>query len=165
MSLTIKLTIFLFFIFLFNSFSTVVATEQKLLTEQELKLIGFTKYESINPDSLLYSFKRLGEQIQIFFIFNNIEKLRYPLRLLDTRFNELVYTVNLQKTGFLTEIISRYNTQVGRIKRDFKNIDSVDKDKLAQKIKILEVLRDRYPANSSYWLNIQQAIDTTRSLL
>ena len=155
MLLTIKLIIFLFFIFLFNSFSNVAAAEQKLLTE----------YESINPDSLFYSFKRLGEQIQIFFTFNNNEKLRYPLRLLDTRFNELVYTVNLQKTGFLTEVISRYNTQVGKIKRDFKNIDSADQDKLAQKIKILEVLRDRYPANSSYWLSIQQAIDTTRSLL
>lgn len=165
MSFTIKFITFLLIIFLLNSFSNVKAAEQKLLTEQELNSIGFSKYESINPDSLLYSFKRLGEQIQIFFIFNNNEKMRYPLKLLSTRFNELVYTVNLQKTGFLTEIVSRYNTQIGKIKRDFKNIDSADKDKLIQKIKILEVLRDRYPANSSYWLSIQQAIDTTRSLL
>lgn len=165
MSFTIKFITFLLIIFLLNSFSNVKAAEQKLLTEQELNSIGFSRYESINPDSLFYSFKRLGEQIQIFFIFNNNEKMRYPLKLLSTRFNELVYTVNLQKTGFLTEIVSRYNTQIGKIKRDFKNIDSADKDKLIQKIKILEVLRDRYPANSSYWLSIQQAIDTTQSLL
>lgn len=165
MLLRLKLIIPLFFILLFNLYSNAAAAEKTLLSKHELNTVGFEKYESINPDSLLYSAKRLGEQAQTFLTFNNDEKTRRPFKLLSTRFNELVYIVNFQKTGFYTEVVSRYNTQIGKIKLASKNIYPADRDNLIKKIKILEILRDRYPANSSYWLNMQQAIDTTKSLL
>lgn len=153
------------FVIITNLSSLVLAVEQKLLKEEELTSLGFTKYESVNPDSLTYPLKRFGEQAKLFFSFDERNKTAYFLSLLDTRFNELVYTINFKKTGFLNETVSRYNTFVGKIKLNSKNIKHEFKLKFSQNIKVLEMLRDQYPANSAYWLNIQQSIDTTRSLL
>lgn len=153
------------FIIVTNLFSSVTAVEQKLLKEEELFSLGFTKYESVNPDSLTYPLKRFGEQAKLFFTFDEGSKTAYFLSLLDTRFNELVYTINFKKTGFLNETVSRYNTFVGKVKLNSKNIKADNKLNFSRNIKVLEMLRDQYPANSAYWLNIQQSIDTTRSLL
>lgn len=166
MHATIKLLVFLLMLILFtNLFSLVAAAEQKLLKEEQLISLGFSKYDSVNPDSLIYPFKRLEEQTKLFFTFDKKNKTKYFLSLLDIRFKELVYTINFKKTGFLNEAVSRYNTFIGKIKLNPENITAEHKIKFSQNIKVLEILRDQYPANSAYWLNIQQTIDTTRSLL
>lgn len=160
------LLILLFILTLIYTFPSLsLATKQTLMTKEELNLNGFNKYESLNPNLLVYPFKTLSEQIRLFLLFDKTAKLKYSLSLLDLRFNELVYIINFKKTGFLNEAIGRYNTQVGKIKSDSNLIDSSHKIKYHKDMKLLEILRDKYPANSAYWLNIQQAIDTIRSII
>lgn len=149
----VRIVISSFFIFFFATSSCILASEQALMP----------KYESINPDSLAYPLKRLGEKIKLFVIQDKSSKAKYSVKLLDIRLNEVVYTINEQKTGFYGETINRYNTSVGQIKSHYNQV--INKEKITSYIKILEILRDRYPANSAHWLNIQQAIDTSHSIL
>lgn len=158
---SVKLLLLL--IFLSTAFSVAYAKEEKLITDQELNSMGFTKYESINPDSLFYPLKRVGEKVRSFFILNKEGKEGYSFKLLDTRFNELVYIINIQKTGFLDEVVNRYNSTIGDIKSNFN--PTKNKDQLIKYAKMLGILRDQYSSNSAYWLYIQQAVDTTNSVL
>lgn len=159
--------ILIIFLFL-NLSSSVSASQTILLSDQELKTLGFSEYESINPNLLVYPLKKFGEKIILMFIFREDDKKQYFVQLLDTRFREVIYIINLQKTGFLAETVSYYNAFLKNINTKYSN-DLGDNLKFRNQIRryvnILEVLRDKYPANSSYWLNIQQAIDSTRLLL
>lgn len=130
--------------------SQVLAKEY--LNLPELQSMDFTKYESVNGNSLLYPFKRLREKISS--VPNS--------KLFETRFNELVYIANLRKTGFLEESVSRYISISGKM---MQNKGSHPTDKAKQNIEILEKLRDGYPANSLPWIQIQQAIDTTERMI
>lgn len=142
-----------FFILFFSPLNPIFAASQTLVSIEGLQSLGFNIYESINPDSLIYPFKRLGEKIRFL----------SPINLLNTRFNELVYIANYQKSGFITEVANRYNTSIGQIKSG--NAQLKDKGQIVKYLKILERLRDGYPANSSSWLILQQTLDTTRSIL
>lgn len=160
------LTAFLaFLILLSSSFSVALASEQTLMTINELNAIGFVKYESLNPNSLAYPLKSIEERIKLSLMFNEYAQSRYSISLVNTRFRELVYIINFKKTGFLNEAVGRFNTQVGKIKLNSNLINSNYKNKYHKDMLILEVLRDKYPANSAYWLNIQQTIDTLRSII
>lgn len=132
------------------------------LTTAELQVLGFSQYESINPNSLVYPIKQLSEKIQLMLIPDQ-EKGQFYADLTDKRFNELVFILNNQKTGFMDETIGRYNSAVGQLKANYPA--AVDKNRTEQKIKILETLRDRYHSGTGHWVNIQQTIDTTNSLL
>lgn len=151
-------------VLLSSSFSVALASEQTLMTANDLNSNGFNKYESLNPNSLAYPLKSMEERIKLSFIFDRNAKSRYLISLVNIRFRELVYIINFKKTGFLKETVGRYNGQIGKVKSNSENTTPDDKSNFFQNIKILEVLRDRYPANSSYWLSIQQAIDSTRGL-
>lgn len=155
------LSIILFLVF---PNSHAMAKTGELVPKEQLQSLSFLDYESINPNSLLYQFKRLGEEVKLRLIFNNNKKNIYKNQLFKVRFNELIYIINFQKTGFLAETVNRYNVFVGKTKSDYKNMDS-SSQQVKKYIAILEKLRDIYPANSSYWLSIQQAIDSTRNLL
>ena len=120
------------------------------------------KYESINPDSLIYPLKRITEKVKFILVSGDRNRSKYNFELLNTRFNELVYIVNYKKGGFLQETVSRYNSLVGQIK---KQGFVKDQDKIQKYTNILETLRDKHPANSASWLLLQQAIDTTKSIL
>lgn len=159
--LTILLSLMLFL----QAYSQILAKTNELMPKGELQSLGFTEYESINPNLLIYQLKRLGEEVTLSFTFDKKSKNEYSLKLLDTRFKELIYIINFEKTGFLTESVNRYNVFVGKIKPYYKDIDSYDLDKIKKYIVVLEKLRDKYPANSAYWLSIQQSIDSTKNLI
>lgn len=135
--------------------TTTYAT-QTLLSNQDLKALNFAGYEKINPNSLLYPIKRSIESI----LNSNSSS---PLSKYNSRFSELVYIINHQKTGFLEETVTRYNSFLGSLKTLPKT--SIPKEKITNSIKILETLRDKYPSNSPYRMLIQQSIDTTRGLI
>ena len=144
------LILIFFLILTFTLPSRVLAVSEHLNLGQ-LQSMCFTKYESVNGNSLLYPFKRFREKI-----------FRVPdQELFDTRFNELIYIANKKKTGFLEESVSRYISISGILMQNKKSSVS---EKAKQNIKILEKLRDGYPANSLPWIQIQKTVDTTRRL-
>lgn len=139
-----------------------IDAKSELITQSELKMNGFVGYEKLNPDSLLYIFKRASEKLTLNFKKNESKKREYKTVVLQRRFRELVYIINTQKTGFLEETINRYGSYVGSL-----NIPSdvdLKREEIENKTNMLRKLRDRYPANSPYWLQVQQAVDITKRL-
>lgn len=168
MSLTIfiRLIVFLLISTLYiNSSPVTYALENTLITQQELKLAGFNKYESINPNLLIYPVKQIIEKIKLSLIFNKEDKTKYKYALLDRRFKELVFIINFKKTGFLEEAVNRYNADIGNLIENDKDSSLRYKDKLSNYVIVLKTLQDRYSSISSYRLLIQYAIDTTRRLI
>ena len=154
----------LFFILILTNFSFEVLAKETLLNNKELEQIGFVGYEKVNPNQLTFPFKQITEEFISYLKTNEHDKQEYQYDLLDNRFRELVYIINFQKTSFLPEVVARYNEQVGVIKSSYISDEKDTKDNLKKYFEILGFLRDRYPANSTYWMNIQQAVDTTESL-
>ncbi|OGE33545.1 hypothetical protein A3D83_01075 [Candidatus Daviesbacteria bacterium RIFCSPHIGHO2_02_FULL_41_10] len=162
----IKFTIYLLiFVLCLNYTQTVSALKKTLVSEQELKETGFTEYESINPNLLIYPLKQLVEKAKLNLFVNKNSKVKYKYTLLDLRFRELVFIINFQKTGFLEEAVGRYNSYLGDLMINHKGSALDYKDTLSGYINVLKNLQDRYDNISSYRLLIQQAIDTTRRLI
>ncbi len=142
----VVLTLFLVF------FLPTAVFAKDYLNLSELNSLGFTNYESINSNSLLYPFKKIQEKI-----------FRVPdNQIFETRFRELVFIANKRKTGFLGEAVGSYISITGKM---IEQQDQDIKNGAQTKIKILEKLRDGYPANSLPWIQIQQALDTTERLI
>lgn len=161
----IKLTAFLLISMLYiNSFSATYASGHTLVPKEELKSAGFSEYESINPNLLIFPVKQVAEKIELSLIFDKEDKAKYQYTLLDKRFKELVFIINFKKTGFLEEAVARYNTHIGNLIKNNKDISINYKDKLSDYIKVLKTLQDRYNYISAYRLLIQYAIDTTKRL-
>lgn len=161
----IRLTIFLLFSVLYMNFSqATLASGHTLVPKEELRSAGFSEYESINPNLLIFPVKQIVEKIELTLTFNKEDKTKYQYTLLDKRFKELVFIINFKKTGFLEETVARYNTHIGNLIKNNKDIAINYKDKLSDYIKVLKTLQDRYNSISSYRLLIQYAIDTTKRL-
>lgn len=121
-------------------------------------------YERINPDNFLYNAKRLVEKIELNVIYQGDSKKKFMTKLLDKRFKELVYINGKDKKDFIEPTTSRYNSTIGVILAE-PNKDSDLKANAAKYLQVLPTLRDKYAANSAYWLLIQQTIDSTKRAL
>lgn len=162
----IRLTVFLLFTIIYmNLSSTTLASGHTLVPKEELKSVGFNEYESINPNLLIYPIKRIVEKIKLASIFNKNDKAKYQYTLLDKRYRELVFIINFKKTGFLEETVQRYNSQLGNLIANNKDLALNYKDKISSYTKVLKTLQDRYNSISAYRLLIQQAIDSTKRLI
>lgn len=155
--------VLLFCVIFFSQLSIVFAKEG-YLGDSELKSFGFANYEQINSNQLIYPLKRISEDIKLKLLLGREQKQQYIYNLLDIRLRELVYIVNSRKEGFLFFTADRYNSFVGRIKKDYP-LSADLKINFLGHIKLLERLRDIYPANSPNWEKLQQTIDTTKSLI
>lgn len=138
------------------------AREKPFLADTDLSAVNITQFEAINPNLLIYPFKRAGETAKIFLAFNKKDKDEYLLKLLDIRFKELVYIIDFNKTGFIAFSTDRYMTTIGQIKNRAIKADST---KIKKYLNLLEKLRDRYHSSSANWEKIQQAVDTTNTIL
>ena len=162
----IRLVTFLFVCLIYLNFSiTTFASDHTLVPEQELKSAGFSRYELINPNLLIYPIKRLAERMETTLLFGKEDKTKYQYNLLDKRFKELIFIINFKKTGFLEETVQRYNSQLGYLIINNKNLAQDNKEKISNYIYVLKTLQDRYNSVSAYRLLIQQAIDSTRRLI
>lgn len=149
---------------LLSQFFLIFAAYPPYLKDDELVEFGITTYEDINPNLLVYPLKRISEEIKLKLLFRREQKQQYIYSLYDKRLRELVYIVNSRKEGFLFFTADRYNSFVGRIKKDYPL--SVDlRINFLVHIKLLERLRDIYPAGSPNWEKLQQTMDTTKSLI
>jgi len=119
------------------------------------------------PGSSSYLFKRLGEKVKWFFTFNQKSKFEYQKRLVETRLSELKSLVENDKTDQIEDAGQRFAYQVGIQTETVKNNDQYKKgvvELYSKYIPLLEKLRDHYPANKTYWLVLQQDIDTLNIL-
>lgn len=123
---------------------------------------------SITPDnSLYYSFKRLFEKVITFTKFSNQAKTDYYRELSTIRMAELKNAVDQKYLSDIQQSSQRVSSQVG-ILTDFINMNKADLRKEIPAIQdlfnsyksILVNLRDKYRANSSYWMLIQHSINS-----
>lgn len=128
-----------------------------------------TKNEAVNPGSFYYSFKRLWEKITEKFQFSIQSKINFHEFLLKKRFIELNYVIENKllsevqtsserfayEAGILTEELTRENRANGK--------EALIKE-FEQYSKFLPNLRDKYPANSAYWMLVQHDINTLKIL-
>lgn len=119
----------------------------------------------INPESFLYPIKRLSENILLRFNFSSDSKFKFYENLTRVRLAELKHVAERKLLGQIETSSQRFAYQVG-ILTDYivRNKLNKEKDKILQSFEqykpVLAKLRDLYPANSSYWLLLQQDIDT-----
>jgi len=122
-------------------------------------------YEKTNPDSQFrYKIKRLGEKITLFRLnlLNKSGVVEFRIELLERRVNEVVYLTDNKEVHYLETSTSRYTTEVGLLFEELGNSpNSTDmlKNTLAKHIKIFEVARDKFPAQTSNWILLQQLVD------
>lgn len=122
----------------------------------------------INPDNyLIYSLKRLFEKTIIFTKLSKDSKMNYYKELTLTRMAELKNVVDQNLLSEVEQSTQRLSYQVGTLS-DFISTDKTDLPNESQEISDLlnslknplAILRDKYPANSAYWLLIQHNINS-----
>lgn len=162
----LKLILIAFVSLLVVSISPAAYLPKKtLVSQREMDSTGFTGYELINPNLLIYPFKQLVEKIELTLMLDNTARAKYQYALLDKRFKELVFIINSEKTSFLEEAVGRYNAHLGNLMISNKDYAVNNKKKIFNYVMVLKNLQDRYNSISSYRLLIQQAIDTTNRLI
>lgn len=127
------------------------------------------KNEVINPGSFYYSFKRLWEKGVEKLQFSQQAKVNFYVSLLKTKFAELNYVVEKKMLSEVQGSSERFAYQTGILTEELvKQNKSEDKEKFIKEFekygKFLDKLRDKYPANSSFWMLIQHDINTLKIL-
>ncbi len=123
----------------------------------------------VSPNSFLYPIKRGWENFTESMTFSKNDKYEKSSELLKERLRELNYIVKNNKKSENQRASERYSYIAGvsvdnliSLKDKSKNDEM--KNLMNSHEEVLGGLRDRYPANSSYWLLIQQNIDTLNIL-
>lgn len=128
------------------------------------------KTENINPGSVYYPVKRAWEKISEKLQFGKEGKINFQKSLLDRRLSELKYVVDNNLLNEVQTSSERFAYQAGMLLEDSKEQNSKDnKESVIKKFEsyggLLGELRDRYPANSSFWMLVQHDINTLQILL
>jgi len=131
---------------------------------QSPETFGLTVQNTL-PGSAKYPLKRIKEKIKYMLTFTQKTKFSYRKLLLEKRLSELASLVDNKN---LTEIIragERFAYQAGIFaENSIKGQKTVIESIFTQHKTILSKLRDKFPANSAYWLSIQQDIDALNIL-
>ncbi|MCX6706121.1 MAG: hypothetical protein NTV24_03410 [Candidatus Woesebacteria bacterium] len=117
------------------------------------------------PGNAKYPFKRLKEKIIYLLSFSQKAKFSYGKLLLEKRLSELASLVDSKNPAEITVAGQRFAYQAGILaENSVKGQKTVIDPIFSQYKTILGKLRDRFPANSAYWLSLQQDIDTLNIL-
>ncbi len=146
--------------------SFVILSFQSLVLAQETIAIS---RQGINPDSPYYDIKRVWEKINEQVRFSQQSKIEYSQILAENRLSELSYIAEGKQLDYFETSSNRLSAQLGTVANlAVKTASSTKKAEIVLQftkyIRVLEKLRDLYSANSSYWLLIQQNIDTLNIL-
>lgn len=154
------------YLLVFLSFFTFVFTWIPVYADQSFENLEI-RTQKINPGSFYYSFKRLWEKFRIKLAFDAQSKVSINESLLKTRLAELNYVVGNKLLSEVQTSSERFAYQAGTLVEEVVKINK-DKEKtiksFEQLSKVLEKLRDNYPANSSFWMLIQHDINTLNIL-
>ncbi len=122
----------------------------------------------ITPDKyLLFSIKRLFEKGVEFIKFSKESKVEYYQNLTRERLAELKYVVENSLLSEVERSTQRLSYQVGTL-ADYVNTNRkdlvLDRKKTVALLSsyqgLLANLRDKYPANSSFWMLVQHSINS-----
>lgn len=132
---------------------------------EQLKLPNVT----VNPGSFYYPFKRLIEKGRERLVFSRDSKKSFYTSLLKTRLAELNFVVNNKMLSEIQSSSERFAYQAGILSEELiKQNNTSGKENLIKEFdtysKFLDTLRDKYPANSSFWMLIQHDINTLKIL-
>lgn len=158
-----------FFLLSVLLFSTPVLMYTPVRADQSPQNIEIKK-ESINPGSIYYPLKRVWEKIIERIQFTTSGKISFHKSLLTSRLAELKYVVDNNLLNELQTSSERFSYQSGIFIQELsKSNQSNTKEKTEPMFtsysKLLEQLRDKYSANSSFWMLIQHDINTLQILL
>ena len=120
--------------------------------------------QRILPGTLLYNVKRVWEKTREKLVFSDEGKASYHHDLLKKRLYELEYATE-SSMAEVADASLRASYEAGRVVELLEQIGDEDKSKDFREAlllygKILPPWRDRFPANSAYWLWVQQTIDS-----
>lgn len=123
----------------------------------------------INPGSFYYPVKRLWEKGQEKLQFGRQAKINLYGSLLKTRLAELNYVVEKKLLSQVQGSSERFAYYAGILTEEIvKQNKDADKKNLIKEFEnfspFLESLRDKYEANSSFWMLVQHDINTLRIL-
>ena len=158
MKLISKITIL--FLFITILFSIPIGS----IYAEEVEQLELSK-TTLNPGSFCYSFKRILEKGREKLLFSQESKKTFHMSLLKTRLSELDYVVNNKVLSEVQTSSERFAYQAGILTQELiKQNNSDEKTKLVKEFekygKFLANLRDKYPANSSFWMLVQHDINT-----
>lgn len=155
---TSKIVLVLSFILFTFFWPAVIKADENILN---------VKNEIINPGSFYYSFKRLWEKGLEKLQFSEQSKINFYESQLKTRLAELNYVVDNKLLSEVQTSSERFAYQAGILTQALvkanKNKEKALKE-FEQYSKFLEKLRDKYPANSSFWMLVQHDINTLHIL-
>ena len=119
----------------------------------------------INPGSFYYPVKRLWEKGQEKLQFSKQAKINFYQSLLKTKLSELNYVVEKKFLSEVQRASERFAYQAGILTEELiRQNKSADKENVIKEFErfspFLDTLRDKYEANSSYWMLIQHDINT-----
>lgn len=128
------------------------------------------KAKGIYPDSFFYLVKRIWEKLVSFILIFPEAEIRYEIYLLDERFSELDYVANNKIYPKMEESSKRFAFQAGILTEELirQNNPQEKKNfviKFNRNLELLLKLRDIFPANSAYWLLLQDDINTLQILI
>lgn len=120
------------------------------------------------PGSIFYNLKRAKEKTLMFFSLTQESKFIYGQVLVANRLSELVSLVEQKSINHIPNASQRFAYQAGILSETHFKLKTKKKEQIIaqfgnHKITLSE-LRDEFPANSAYWLLIQQDIDTLNIL-
>lgn len=118
-------------------------------------------YESINPDSLFYPFKRGFEKIWGILPF--VDKKNFLKDQYNRRFKELEYIAKEKKLSQFEETTSRYITSIGELKNQEMDISDI-KSNVSSYKEILKNLQGDFNNEFAYVNLLKQAEESTDQL-
>lgn len=123
----------------------------------------------INPGNFYYNLKRLWEKGIGNLQFSKQSRITFLKSLLKTRLAELAYVVDKKLLSEVQQSTERFSYQAGILSDKLVSQGKPeDKKKVIEDFgryaKFLEKLRDKYPANSSFWMLVQHDINTLNIL-
>lgn len=153
---------------IFSILFILLVVWQPLITvaAEESKLI---KNEVINPGSFYFSFKRLWEKGTERLQFSIQSKISFHEALLKRRLAELNYVAENKLLSEVQTSSERFAYEAGILTQDLVKQSKVNEKQalikqFGQYGEFLPKLRDKFEANSSYWMLIQHDINTLKIL-
>lgn len=122
----------------------------------------------INPGSFYYPFKRIVEKAREKILFSDSGKVSFYSSTLKTRLVELDYVTGKKALSEVENSSKRFAATAGVLTDAVLKMGQSGRENLVKQFAeysdFLAEARDRFPANSSFWLLIQHDINTLNIL-
>ena len=127
------------------------------------------KNETITPGSFYFSFKRLWEKGMEKLQLTRDLRINFYKSQLKIRLSELNYVVEKKLLGEVQQSTERFSYTAGKLTEELVMQNKPSEKEIVIKEfekfqKYLDKLRDKYPANSSFWMLVQHDINTLKIL-